>query len=140
MRAILVGVRYSVYATSQAIMFTSSLLVSATMMSASARAGGFEHRGIGGVAGDGADVEAVLQIAQHFFVGVDDRDFVGFFAGEVVGRGAPDLAGAEDHDLHGARIVRSERGLARRSGATCPRAEGRIMARLMAHGFQDSRR
>src|SRR5205807_1903788 len=36
MRAILVGVRNSVNATSQAIMFTSSLEVSATMMSASA--------------------------------------------------------------------------------------------------------
>ena len=36
MRAILVGVRNSVNATSQAIMLTSSLLVSATMISASA--------------------------------------------------------------------------------------------------------
>ena len=35
-RAILVGVRYSVSATSQAMMFTSSLLVSAMMMSAPA--------------------------------------------------------------------------------------------------------
>ena len=37
MRAILVRVRYSVYATSQAIMLTSSLEVSATMMSAEAQ-------------------------------------------------------------------------------------------------------
>ena len=36
MRAIFVGVRNSMNATSQAIMLTSSLLVSATMMSASA--------------------------------------------------------------------------------------------------------
>ena len=36
MRAILVGVRYSVYAISQATMLTSSLLVSATRMSVSA--------------------------------------------------------------------------------------------------------
>ena len=37
MRAIFVRVRYSVYATSQAIMLTSSLEVSATMMSAEAQ-------------------------------------------------------------------------------------------------------
>ena len=61
--------------------------------------------GIGGVAGDGADVEAVLQIAQHLFVGVDDRDFVRFFARQVISRRAPDLAGAEYHDLHGGDIV-----------------------------------
>ena len=37
MRAIFVRVRYSVYATSQAIMLTSSLEVRATMMSAEAQ-------------------------------------------------------------------------------------------------------
>ena len=66
---------------------------------------GFEHGWIGGVAGDRADVEPILQIAQHFFIGVDDRDLVGFFARQVVCRGAPDLAGAEYHDLHGGGIV-----------------------------------
>jgi hypothetical protein len=53
-----------VYATSQAIRGRA--------------AGGFEHGRIGRVAGDRADVQPVLKIAQHFFVGVDDRDFVGF--------------------------------------------------------------
>ena len=105
MRAIFVRVRYSVYATSQAIMLTSSLEVSATMMSAEAQPAASSTDGIGGVAGDGADVEAILQIAQHLFIGVDDRDFVGFFARQVVCRGAPDLAGAEYHDLHGGGIV-----------------------------------
>jgi hypothetical protein len=50
---------------------------------------GFEYRWIGGIARDGADVEAVLQIAQDFFVGVDDRDFVRFFARQVVRRVRP---------------------------------------------------
>jgi hypothetical protein len=67
----------------------------------------FEHRRIGCVACDRADVEAILQIAQHLFIGVDDRDLVGFFARQVVCRRAPDLAGAEYHDLHGAGIVAS---------------------------------
>ena len=71
---------------------------------------GLEHGWIGGVAGDGADVEAILQIAQHLFIGVDDRDFVGFFARQVVCRRAPDLAGAEYHDLHGGGIVRCRAG------------------------------
>jgi hypothetical protein len=41
-------------------------------------AGRLEHRRIRGVAGDGADVEAVLQVAQQVLVGIDDRDFVGW--------------------------------------------------------------
>ena len=62
--------------------------------------GGLEHGRIGGVAGDGADVEAILQVAQRLFVGVDDGDFVGLLAGEVRCGGAADLARAEDDDLH----------------------------------------
>ena len=67
---------------------------------------GFEYRWIGGIAGDGANVEAVLQVAQDFFIGVDDRDFVRFFARQVVCRRAPNLSGAKYHDLHGGGIVR----------------------------------
>ncbi len=69
------------------------------------RSGGLEHGRIGGIAGDGADVEAILQVAQDLFIGVDHRDLVRFFTRQVVRRGAPDLAGAEYHDLHGGCIV-----------------------------------
>ena len=100
MRAILVGVRNRRQAISQAIMFTSSLLVSATIMSASAPPAALEHAGIRGVARHGADVEAVLQVAQDLVVRVDDGDFVGLLAGQVVRGRAADLAGAEDDDLH----------------------------------------
>ena len=65
-----------------------------------ARAGGFEHAGLRGVADDGADVDAVLQVAQQLVVDVDDGDFVRLLAGEVIGRRAADLAGAENDDLH----------------------------------------
>ena len=65
-------------------------------------AGRLEHRRVGGVAGDGAHVEPVLQVAQHLLVDVHHRDFVGLLAREVLGGGAADLAGAEDEDLHGA--------------------------------------
>jgi len=68
-------------------------------------AGGFEHGGVGGIAGDGADVEAVLKVAQHLFIGVDHRDLIGFLAGQVVSRRPPYLPGAKDHDLHGGGIV-----------------------------------
>ena len=60
----------------------------------------FQYRRARGVAVHGADIEAVLQIAQHLLVDVHDRDFVGFFAREVIGSGAADLAGAEHDDLH----------------------------------------
>src|SRR5512139_3978853 len=55
---------------------------------------------MGGVARDGADVEAVLQVAQQLVVGVDDRDVVGLLAGEVVRSRPADLAGPEDDDFH----------------------------------------
>jgi hypothetical protein len=74
-------------------------------------AGRFEHRRKRGVADDGADVEAVLQIAQDLLVGIDDGDLVGFFASELVGRSAPDLSGAEDHDFHGGAKGTAEPGL-----------------------------
>ena len=66
-------------------------------------AGLLERARARGIAADGADVEAVLQVAQHVVVDVDDGDVVGFLAGEVIGRGPADLAGAEDDDLHGWR-------------------------------------
>ena len=80
MRAILVGVRNSVKATSQATMLTSSLLVSAIEDVGLGGAGGLEHRRVGGVAGHGAHVEPVLQVAQHVLVDVDHGDFVGLLA------------------------------------------------------------
>jgi hypothetical protein len=49
--------------------------------------------------------QAILQVTQHFFIGVDDCDFVRFFARQVVRRRASDLPGAEYHDLHGGGIV-----------------------------------
>jgi len=60
----------------------------------------FQHARIGGVAVDGADVEAVLQVAQRVLVGVDHRDLVRLFARQVIRGGATHLAGAEDDDLH----------------------------------------
>ena len=45
---------------------------------------------------DRADVDAILQVAQHALVEVDDGDFVRFFAGEVIRRGPANLAGPED--------------------------------------------
>ena len=64
------------------------------------RAGRFQHRRIGGVARHGADVEAVLQVAQDLLVDVDDGDLVRFLAREMMGCRAADLAGAEDDDFH----------------------------------------
>ena len=63
-------------------------------------AGQLEHVRVRAVAGDGADVEAVLQVAQQVVVDVDDRDVVGLLAGEVVGGRPADLAGPEDDDFH----------------------------------------
>ena len=65
MRAILVGVRNSVNATSQAIMLTSSLRGERDQDVGLGGAGGLEHRRVGGVAGHGAHVEPILQIAQR---------------------------------------------------------------------------
>ena len=96
MRAILVRVPNSVHATWHATMLVSSLLVSATIMSAVAGAGRFERARTRGVALHGADVDAVLQVAQQALVEVDDGDVVRFFAGQVVRRGPADLAGPED--------------------------------------------
>ena len=47
------------------------------------RARGFERARIRAVADQRADIDAILQVAQQFVVGVDDRDFVGFFARQV---------------------------------------------------------
>ena len=59
-----------------------------------ARAGALEDVGMRGVADDGAHVEPVLQLAQHVGVAVDDRDFVGLFAGQAESGRAADLPGA----------------------------------------------
>ena len=50
-----------------------------------ARAGRLERTRTRRIALHGADVDAVLQVAQQPFVGVDDGDVVGLFAGQVVG-------------------------------------------------------
>src|SRR5690606_36390375 len=98
------------------------------------RSGGFEHGRIGRVAGDGADVEAVLQVAQDLLVDVDDGDFVGLLARQVIRRGAPDLAGAQDDDLHltGSRFAywSISHFVPWRSKLTCTRACGPLPSTL----------
>ena len=64
-----------------------------------ARAGRLERARARRVALHRADVDAVLEVAQQHFVGVDDGDVVGLFAGQVVGRCPADLAGPEDDDF-----------------------------------------
>ena len=86
----------------QATMFTSSLLVERDEDVGVLRAGGLEDARVRAVADDRADVDAILQIAQQLVVDVDDRDFVGLFAREVMRRRAADLAGAENDDFHAA--------------------------------------
>ena len=63
-------------------------------------AGPLQYIGTRAVAGDGADVEAVLEVAQHIGVGIDHGDVVGL-AGQVLGQRAADLSGTEYDDLHG---------------------------------------
>ena len=64
---------------------------------------GLEHRRIRRTAGHRAHVEAILQFAQHVFVGVDDGDFVGGLAREVISRSAAHLSGAQNQHFH--RII-----------------------------------
>ncbi len=71
-------------------------------------AGGEQRRGMGGVAGDGADVEAVLQVAQDLVAGVDDGDVVRLLARELLRGGAADLARSQNDDFHA--FSRSRRG------------------------------
>jgi hypothetical protein len=56
------------------------------------------------IAAHRANVEPVLQVAQQLVIDVDDRDVVGFLAGEMVGRGPAHLAGAEDDYFHGREL------------------------------------
>jgi len=64
-----------------------------------AAAGGLEHGGVGRVTRHGADVEAVLQVAQHVVARIHDRHVVGLLAGELLRRCRADLAGAENYDF-----------------------------------------
>jgi hypothetical protein len=80
-------------------MFTSSELVSATRMSVSAMPAASS------VAGDGAHVDAPLQVAQQFLVGVGDGDLVGRLPCQLVGRAAADLPGTEYQNLQGAALT-----------------------------------
>ena len=77
-------------------MLVSSLLVSATIMSAVRAPAVSSVRGLARIALDGADVDAILQVSQQALIDVDDGDVVGLFAGQVVRRGPANLAGPED--------------------------------------------
>ena len=59
-----------------------------------ARPGPLEDVGMRSVTDDRAHVEPVLQLAQHVGVAIDDRDFVGLFAGQAESGRATDLSGA----------------------------------------------
>ena len=117
MRAILVGVRNSVYATSHAIMFTSSLLVSATMMSASAAPAASSTVGYEALPATVRMSSRSCRSRSDVFVVIDDRDFVRLFAREVVRGGAADLARAQDDDFHRRRVPGSR---TRPSATSCP--------------------
>ncbi len=89
------------------------------------RTGAIEHLGIGGMPDDGANVEPVLQLAQHVGPHVDDRDFVGFFARQMISRGRTDLACAENENFHCSCQV-SEQPKALLQGASLHEIEIRI--------------
>ena len=59
----------------------------------------FEHLGMGGVAADGAQVEAVLEGLEQLGVLVHHGDVVGF-GGEIGGHRGAHLPGAQNDDLH----------------------------------------
>src|SRR6185437_15309464 len=88
------------------------------------RACRLEDRRVSRIADDGMDIEAVLQIAQHILVDIDDGDFVCFLSREVPGDGAANLSGAENEDLHSRRsALKPVRGWHIASSATwCPAA------------------
>ena len=73
-------------------------------------AGGFQYRRMGGVAGHRADVDAILQVAQHLLIVVDDGDFVGGLARQALRRGAAHLPGAEDQYFHRCTITPAPAG------------------------------
>ena len=62
-------------------------------------AGFLEHRGRGGVAADGAQIEAVAQGGQMVGIGVDHGDVVGF-RDQIFGHRSADLSCAEKNDFH----------------------------------------
>jgi hypothetical protein len=80
-------------------MLVSSLLVTATSMSASSAPAWRSTVGKRPRPYHGADVQAVAQIAQAIGVGVDHGDVVGF-AGQMFGQRAAHLPCAENDDLH----------------------------------------
>ena len=63
-------------------------------------AGSLEDGWACGIAGDDANVDPILQITKHSVVRVDDGDLVGFFARQVKGGGAADLACPKNDDFH----------------------------------------
>ena len=80
MRAIFVGVRNSVYAIWHAIMFTSSLLVSATMMSASRAPAASSTSGCDALPATVRMSSRSCRSRSTSSFDVDDGDFVRFFA------------------------------------------------------------
>jgi hypothetical protein len=76
-----------------------------------------QHRGLRGVAGDGAQVEPVLQLGEARRVGVDDGDVV-LFRDEALGDRRADPSGAQDDDLHAAGAPEGTEVTAR-SGCPC---------------------
>src|SRR5690606_28214914 len=65
-----------------------------------AGSGALQHVRVGSVADDSADIQPVLQLAQHIGTGIHHRHFIRLFARQVVGRGGADLAGSQYEDLH----------------------------------------
>src|SRR6266568_1656417 len=74
-----------------------------------------QHRGVRGAAEHGAQIEAVLEVAQPRAVDIHDRDVVGF-GHQVFRDRRADLASAEDDDFQGAN----------------PREKVRILCRLVS--------
>jgi hypothetical protein len=61
---------------------------------------GFQDAGLRRAADNRADVDAVLQVAQQLVLEVHHGDFVGGLPGQVIGRRAADLAGAQNDYFH----------------------------------------
>jgi len=68
-----------------------------------------QHGGEGAATDNGADIQAVAQVAQALGIGIDHGDVVGF-PGQVFGERAADLAGTEDDDLHKRSLTARRRG------------------------------